>query len=391
MTSHLRLASDPAQLGPANRVGVASADCYLALDGLVGAESRNLEYASPGRTIAVVSTSAIPTGSMVRDANAPSADPAALVARIRGAVRALIELDSVGAAQALFGDTMPATFLLVGAAFQAGALPLRADAIEWAIGLNGVAVGKNTAAFRWGRVAVADPVAFAAATGGAGGAGTAKAPAAEPAGLDLGELSGETRRLAALRAGELVRFQNRRTAQGYLDVVRAAWDAERALGDRAEFSAAVARGLHKLTAYKDEYEVARLLTDPAFAATLAGEVPGGRRLRYRLHPPFLRALGRTRKVALGPWVRPVLRALAAAKGLRGTPFDPFGHTEVRRTERSLRDSYRALVVSLTDRLTAQNYDTAVAAAEAADLVRGYEQVKLANVTRYRERLAELGV
>jgi indolepyruvate ferredoxin oxidoreductase len=189
----------------------------------------------------------------------------------------------------------------------------------------------------------------------------------------------------------MVRFQNRRTAQGYLDVVRAAWRAERALGDRTAFSEAVARGLHKLTAYKDEYEVARLLTDPAFTAALGREVPGGRRLRYRLHPPLLRALGRQRKVALGPWLRPVLRGLAAAKGLRGTVLDPFGHTEVRRTERSLRDSYRAMVGSLAERLDAQNYDTTVAAAEAAQLVRGYEQIKLANVARYRERLAELGV
>jgi indolepyruvate ferredoxin oxidoreductase len=239
-------------------------------------------------------------------------------------------------------------------------------------------------------VAVADPAAFAAATGGSGGAAP-PGPPPEPAGLDLGELSGETRRLAAVRAGELVRFQNRRTAQGYLDVVCAAWDAERRVGDRTAFSEAVARGLHKLTAYKDEYEVARLLTDPAFAAALAQEVPGGRRLRYRLHPPFLRALGRQRKVALGPWLRPVLRGLAAAKGLRGTPFDPFGHTEVRRTERSLRDSYREMVASLVERLDPQNYETAVAAAEAAQLVRGYEQVKLGNVARYRERLAELGV
>jgi indolepyruvate ferredoxin oxidoreductase len=33
----------------------------------------------------------------------------------------------------------------------------------------------------------------------------------------------------------------------------------------------------------------------------------------------------------------------------------------------------------------------VATAEAADLIRGYEDVKLANVERYRTRLAELGV
>jgi indolepyruvate ferredoxin oxidoreductase len=153
----------------------------------------------------------------------------------------------------------------------------------------------------------------------------------------------------------------------------------------------VARGLHKLTAYKDEYEVARLLTDPAFTARVAAEVPGGQRLRFRLHPPMLRALGWDRKIALGAWARPALQTLARGKGLRGTPLDPFGRTAIRRLERALRDEYRAMVLRLATGLTADSYPTAVAAAAAAELVRGYEEVKLAGVARYRARLAELGV
>jgi indolepyruvate ferredoxin oxidoreductase len=174
-------------------------------------------------------------------------------------------------------------------------------------------------------------------------------------------------------------------------VVAAAWRAERAIGERTGYSEAVARGLHKLTAYKDEYEVARLLTDPAFEATLAAEVPGGTKLRYRLHPPLLRAMGRTEKIAFGPWLRPVLRGLAHGRRLRGTALDPFGRTEMRVLERELRDSYSAMIGRLTGSLTAANYETAVAAAEAADLVRGYEEVKLGNVQRYRARLADLGI
>jgi indolepyruvate ferredoxin oxidoreductase len=248
-------------------------------------------------------------------------------------------------------------------------------------------VAANTAAFRWGRVAVADPAAFAAATGA-----DPAAPAAVPdVDLDLGELAGETRRLVAVRAAQLVDYQDRRTAARYVADVQRVWRAERALGDDTAFSAAAARGLHKLTAYKDEYEVARLLTDPAFAARVAAEVPGGQRLRYRLHPPLLKALGWNRKIALGEWARPALQTLAKGKRLRGTPLDPFGRTAVRRLERELRDSHRALVLRLAAGLTPESYPTAVAAAAAADLVRGYEDVKLAGVRRYRDRLAELGL
>jgi indolepyruvate ferredoxin oxidoreductase len=102
-------------------------------------------------------------------------------------------------------------------------------------------------------------------------------------------------------------------------------------------------------------------------------------------------MGRGRKLALGPAWTPVLRLLARGKWLRGTALDPFGRTEMRRTERALRDGYRAMVQRLAGELTAESYGTAVAAAQAADLVRGYEDVKMAGVRAYRERLAELGL
>ncbi len=383
VTSHLRIGD--ADRAPANRVGPAQAACYLAFDLLVGAAVRNLGYADPERTVAVVSTSRTPTGSQVRDASVTAPGMAELLDRVRGRAREVVELDAVAAAQTLFGDTMPANFLLVGAAYQAGVLPVSATAVEAAIETNGVAVAANVAAFRWGRVAVADPGAFRAAT-----AGAAPGPVREPEGLDLGALSSETRRLAAIRAEQLVGFQDRRTAAEYLRVLREVWAAERAVTDATAFSEAVARGLHKLTAYKDEYEVARLLTDPGFEAQLSAEVPGGRRMRYRLHPPVLRALGYRRKIALGPAWRSVLRVLAHGKRLRGTAFDPFGRSSLRRLERELRDEYRAMVQRLATELSAAGYDTAVAAAEAAELIRGYEDVKLARVRVYRDRLASLG-
>lgn len=387
VTSHLRMAADAATLGPANRVGVGTAGCYLAFDALVGADGKNLAYAAADHTVGVVSTSPVPTGAMVRDASVVAPDVPALVERLRGVTREVVALDGQAASTALFGDAMPANLLLVGAAYQAGALPISAEAIEWAIELNGVAVAVNTAAFRWGRVAVADPAAFAAATGTV----TAVAPVAPlPPSISLRELAGETRRLVEIRAAQLVGFQNERTARRYVDDVLAVWRAERRLGPDTAFSEAVARGLHRLTAYKDEYEVARLLTDPVFEARLAAEVPGGTQQRYRLHPPMLKAMGRSRKIALGPWIKPVLQTLARGKALRGTALDPFGRTAIRRLERTLRDDYRAMVLRLTNELSARTYATATAAAEAADLVRGYEDVKLANVERYRTRLSELG-
>ena len=381
VTSHLRVGDK----GPANRVGHATADVVLAFDALVMADPKNLAVCSPEFTLAVVSTSETPTGTQVADAQAPKTDVAGQVRKIRDSVVKVFELDALGASEALFGSTAPANLLLVGAAFQLGVLPMPAAAIEDAIDLNGVAVKANVAAFRWGRVAVADPAAFAAAT--------SVSAAVEPRVYDLGAspLEGETRRLASVRAQLLLDHSGPRAVRQYLDVVERAWAAERSVMVATDYSQAVARGVAHVMAYKDEYEVARLLTRPDLLAEVQQQVPGATKVKYNLHPPALRAMGMDRKLKLGAWSRPMLKTMARAKGLRGTALDPFGKAEVRRVERSLIASHTALVDQLSASLTAESYTTAVAAAGASELIRGFEDIKLRNVERYREALAALGL
>ena len=100
------------------------------------------------------------------------------------------------------------------------------------------------------------------------------------------------------------------------------------------------------------------------------------------------SLGLKKKVTLGPWFRPAFRALYASRGVRGTALDVFGRTEVRRTERVLPGEYRAAVTAALPQLSAQTLPALVALAELPDMVRGYEDVKLANVARFRTALAE---
>ena len=383
VVAHLRIAR--AEIEPSNRVGVGQSDCYLALDILTGSESRTLAYADPARTAAFVSTSEVPTGAMVEGSDDVSFPPLAqLLERIQSSVRDLFDLDTLAAADALFGHTTPSHFLLVGAAFQTGALPISAASIEASIELNGVGVAANVAAFRWGRIAVADPAAFAAAT-----TRMTRAPLpVHP--LPGSPLAGPTRDAAAVRAHHLVEYGGERLARSYLAAVEEAWHAERRVTEQTDFSCAVAVGLDKVLAYKDEYEVARLLTAPAFAASLRDEFPGARRFRYQLHPPLLRALGLRKKISLGPAWRPLLALMARLRFLRGTPFDPFGYARMRHVERELAFEYATLASSLASTLDGENYEHAVALAGAIDLVRGYEGIKLANVERYRMRLTELG-
>ncbi|MFI6045247.1 indolepyruvate ferredoxin oxidoreductase family protein [Nocardia sp. NPDC051321] len=387
VVSHLRFATGA--LEPANRLTPGSADCIIAFDLLTATDNKNLAYGSKATTLSVASTSKTPTGDMVYDKAVEYPETPVLLSRLEQASREVRSFDALAAAEVLFGNTAAANFLMVGAAYQLGGLRLPAASIEEAIEINGVAVNANIAAFRWGRIAVARPDDFAAA------AGRPRAERAEikvPADLFDGlTATGETRRLVELRAAELIGFQGVRVARDYVLTVQHIWDAQLRTTERTEFSEQAARGLYKFTAYKDEYEVARRLVDPAFLHEVAGQLPEGANLTYKLHPPVLRAMGRKKKIGIGPRGHLVLKVLAKGKRLRGTKFDPFGYAHVRRVERTLLAHYTEMVTTLADTLDDAGYDRAVQAAALADTVRGYEDIKLANVELYRNSLRDLGI
>jgi indolepyruvate ferredoxin oxidoreductase len=143
-------------------------------------------------------------------------------------------------------------------------------------------------------------------------------------------------------------------------------------------------------AYKDEYEVARLHLKNDLAEALKDEYPDGVTVQYNLHPPLLRALGWKSKVRFGRWFDVVFRGLCAMRGIRGGALDVFGWPEVRRVERALIGEYVALVDKALAGLSAASYDTAAKLAALPDLIRGYEDIKLANVRRFHEEVRALG-
>ncbi|HEV2242886.1 MAG TPA: DUF6537 domain-containing protein, partial [Streptosporangiaceae bacterium] len=414
VVSHLRLW--PGDAGPSasgqasNAVGEQAADLLLALDLLVAAEPRQLARASAGRTVTVASTSLVPTAGMVRGAAAvPDLAPLLDAVREASLPGRCHALDTVALATALFGDGIAANLVALGAAYQAGALPLRAASIARAIELNGVAVERNQAAFRAGRLAVHDPGRLppfrrpgelrrepGAARLAAVRLKTARLATARQLAAERG-VTGPAAETAIRRAAELADYQNLRLSARYLDLVGAAALAEAgsagsagSAGQDGALTRAVASAYFHLLAYKDEYEVARLHLLPEFDRALAEAVPGGRGVRYRLHPPLLRALGLRRKIAFPAWViRPAFRVLRAMRHLRGTPADPFGYTGVRRTERRLAAGYEAELRAVLAALSPASYAAAVELARLPLAIRGYEQVKLAAVERYERELARL--
>jgi indolepyruvate ferredoxin oxidoreductase len=267
----------------------------------------------------------------------------------------------------------------------------------------------NLHAFRWGRLYVQDRAAVERELR-RGGSGAGLTTPDDPARAALSELEarmpearatvdellalggfeGEVRRLAEIRIPELVLYQNAAYARRYVEFVRRVVEAEqKRTPGRTGLGEAIARYLFKLMAYKDEYEVARLLLKESVLQDVRAEFGEEVRLAFNLHPPILRALGLKRKIRLGPRFMPFLKLLRALCGLRGTPLDLFGYARVRRVERQLIEEYRSLIGSLLPELSEETYDLAVQIAELADLVRGYEGIKLASVQQFRERAQAL--
>jgi indolepyruvate ferredoxin oxidoreductase len=383
------------EIEQSNKAAAGECDLYLGCDLLVAADAKNLAVADPGTTIAVVSITKVPTGKMVVDSTAMFPDVGATTDRIRSATRGAesVFIDARGLSVTLFGTDQFANVLLAGVAFQTGALPLPARAIEQAIELNGVLLEPNVQAFRRGRQSVADPAAFAQAVGALSPVAPVRLPTEPERRLveSVGAAPGtELRRILTARIPDLIEYQNAGYAGRYAEVVARVREAEdRSVPGERALSEAVAEFGYKLMAYKDEYEVARLLVDPQAEAVVRAEFGEGARVSYRLHPPVLRALGMRRKLKLGPWFRPAFQLLRAGKVVRGTKLDPFGYTEVRRTERDLIEEYTATLDDLLRQLSPETYQRAVEIARLPDLVRGYENIKLASVVQYRARVKEL--
>ena len=278
VVSHVRFAESPGEIH-AVRVAAGGARLLLGCDLVVAASFDALAKVTKGVTHAVINTHESPPGSFTRDADLtfPGQPLRDAVTGAAGPDHADF-LDATGLATALFGDSIASNMFMVGYAYQKGLLPLTAAAIERAIELNGVAVPMNHRAFRWGRFAAFDRDAVETAA-----AGAVPQSARERFTTSLDELIGH-------RVGLLTVYQNAAYAGRYnalVERVRAA-EADRAKG-LAGLTQAVARYYYKLLAYKDEYEIARLLTDPAFENRIRDRFEAGYKIRYHLGPPLLAA------------------------------------------------------------------------------------------------------
>jgi indolepyruvate ferredoxin oxidoreductase len=377
---HMRVARDVAQIH-AIRAGVAGADLVLGCDLVVTASNRVLETVKPDHTTIVYSDYEMSTAEFTRKANLRIPGEALKHAIAERAGKAPVHhFDAHTAAVKLFGDSIAANIFLVGYAYQLGCIPIGADAIEQAIELNGAAVEMSRNAFRFGRLAAHDMSAIERMIGSA-------ARATTPTPFTLAELTSH-------RASLLIGYQDIALADSYRARIEKVAAAERSKAPgRSGLAEAAARAYYKLLAYKDEYEVARLFTDPEFEKALAGQFDARGKLEFHLAPPLLarrdKTTGEPRKMKFGSWMLPVFRLLAKGKSLRGTAFDVFGYTAERKAERQMIADYEKLLDEISERLTTANHTTAVALATLPLDIKGFGHIKERNHKAVKAREAAL--
>ena len=361
---HCRLAETPKEIS-AIRVATGECDALIGGDLVVSSGAKTIGLTSPGRTGAVVNNHEIVTGEFTRNAEFKIPQDQLLVAlqaRIKGR---LSLFDATKLATELMGDSIFSNMMVFGAAWQKGLVPVSHSAIFAAIGLNGTSVDKNQRAFELGRWAVLYPEKALAMT--------------KPTVVDLHKTLEEK---INFRAEHLVQYQSDRLSKKYLKFLD--------LIEDQQLKEAVAKGYHKLLAYKDEYEVARLHLKTREMAK--ENFDGVDRMSYHLAPPLFSKMGsdgRPRKQRFEAFMGGGFIVLSKLKILRGTPMDFFGYSSERKMERGLIRQYERDIAQVKPLLSKENKKIIIALAELPMSIRGFGPVKFINRQKAAKRRKEL--
>ena len=362
--SHIKIAESPDRMR-ATRIATGEADALIGCDLVVAAGDEALSTLKSDDAVAVTDTTVVPTAEFSKNPDWQLSGAEQLQRLTRTLGERARGLDAQTIAEQVMGDRVFANMLLLGASWQQGGIPLSLEAIHRAIELNGVQIKQNVMAFDLGRLTFADPEAVARMI----------SPAAP---IDLA-----SRRLDKLpnliehRTKALTSYQDVRFAKRYSDTM-----ARVAKLDEAS-RYAVAKGYYKLLAIKDEWEVARLYSDPAFRKGLKETFDGELKLTFHVGAwPFGRvsaATGKPVKGEAGPWLLSVFGLMARLRFLRGSVVDPFRNNAEAKLARQVMADYEADIDFALANAAPEN---ATQVAELLDLpkhIRGYGHVRVRHV------------
>ena len=367
VTSHLILTANPDEI-TATHVADGGADLLLGCD-VVTAAAQETRIKLSNKTRSVINTHRMMSGDFIHepDQKFPLDELLGAIGNASGELRTV---PATELAQKVFGDTLSANMIMLGCAYQLGALPVPGQAIETAIELNGRDVKSNINAFRLGRRIGTEPNAADMLIGG----GAVGAEAAEDSSEDSSEEALLRRRLELLNRSHGSRTAARLSA--WIKRAREQIDDE----FLPELVPALIESGFRVLYEKDEYEVARLYSQPQFRESLDQEFDGDFKLRIHLAPPLLSRTdpdtGRPVMQSFGPWIFPAFRVLSAFRWIRGRWCDPFRFTKERELNQQMQISFqKTLDLFGHFELSRNNLAVALRLATWPMKVRGYGPVR----------------
>ncbi|NSY38068.1 indolepyruvate ferredoxin oxidoreductase family protein [Leisingera sp. ANG59] len=371
--SYIRLSNSPDTLNQV-RTDQGGADAVIGCDLVVSSAPKASAHYRAGTKV-VLNRAEMPTGDLVlrRDADLMAGVREKTIAAAVGPQN-LSGFNANEAAEVMLGDAVLANVMMLGFAWQKGLVPVSANALDQAIELNGVAIDKNRLAFAIGRAMAANPKLV------------------EDKYKETSDYDETLTELVERRATFLSGYQDTKYAARYRETLARFRDALPA-DAQEQLTEAAARSLFKLMAYKDEFEVARLLTSEKFRHQIEDEFEGDFTVNYHLAPPVLNrrrdSRGRPRKRSFGPWLRPGLNLLAKARRLRGTAFNVFGYHEEARLHRDLLAWYESALSKVAQRCSPDTHDSCLEILKAPMEIRGYGPVRLEAAKAVRAKADEM--
>ena len=379
--SHLKIANKTCDI-KGSAIARHDADLILGFDLVAASNGDSVGTISENKSWIVGNSDITPTAAFQRDRNAKTPDAQIHDTLSDGiAKNQALFFNATDLAEALCGNALGSNFLLIGYALQKGLLPISVQAVNRAIELNGVSVDFNKNALAIGRLAAQRPDLVDQVTS----ASVSEEPQNATLGLEA---------LIEHRAAHLTAYQNKSLSDRYRALVARVAEAEKDKAPGADgLACAVAENYAKLLSYKDEYEVGRLYSEPAFLENIKRDFEGEPKLKFNLAPPLLSrpdpVTGEHKKMEFGAWILPGFKALAAMRFLRGTPFDIFGYNEERRQERKLIADYEQQVDQVLAILKPENHALALELLQLPNDIRGFGPVKKRAIDQAEKRAKAL--
>jgi indolepyruvate ferredoxin oxidoreductase len=313
--SHIKIFSKD-KIPFSHKISPASADLLLACDPIVAAKEEIQETFSKSKTYSVVNTSLSPVADFVKERDIAFMEEETIDLIKKSCFELTSLLPASKIAEDLSNDAIGSNLVMLGAAFQAGLIPLKRESIQEAIVLNKVGATNNLYCFNLGRAYVQNPQ--------------------QPIFRNfLKKNPNESLEQVLSKRQELLKQYGRKELEKYNNSFSEAHELLKNEITAETVLIRLAKELYRLIAIKDEYQVAK------FHIERSKELVNGygekySNLNFYLAPPLLSFIKdqktqRPKKFKLPAFIAlPIFYLLGSLKFLRGSPLDVMKHSKDRK-------------------------------------------------------------